>query len=175
MLFNSEREGLRRGFVSCVLRLMTKQVSRLPREVTERQLAGLCGAAARLPTAVATGAFDRVSPAPRAAQLAADLGEPHICYTVHPLLSASLCSCSNTARTLVEHLRTLLQVSRQHQFPCKAMLVSCAGAASPAILPACGHLSHEEAPDALLEFLAGFAGRCLASNDAADELQYSGG
>jgi len=70
------------------------KVSRLPREVTERQLAGLCGAAARLPTAVATGAFDRMSPAGRASQLAADLG-----------------------------------------------------AASPTILPECGHLSHEEAPE----------------------------
>lgn len=106
------------------MRCVVMQVSRLPREVTERQLAGLCGAAARLPAAVATGAFDRVSPTPRAAQLAADLGAP-----------------------------------------------------PPVILPACGHLSHEEAPDALLEFLAAFAGQCLAEkcDTVQAELQYSGG
>lgn len=49
--------------------ILLSQVSRLPREVTERQLAGLCGAAARLPAAVATGAHDRVSPTTCAAQL----------------------------------------------------------------------------------------------------------
>jgi len=50
------------------------EVSRLPREVSERQVAGLCGAAARFPSAVITGAHDCVSTPQRAAQLAADLG-----------------------------------------------------------------------------------------------------
>ena len=51
------------------------------------------------------------------------------------------------------------------------------GAPPPAILPECGHLSHEEAPQALLEFLTTFVRGCLADKGGSSpgELQYSGG
>ena len=50
------------------------------------------------------------------------------------------------------------------------------GAPPPAILPECGHLSHEEAPQALLDFLTTFVRGCLADRSSSPgELQYSGG
>ena len=51
------------------------------------------------------------------------------------------------------------------------------GAAQVAALPRCGHLSHEEAPEALLQYLASLADEALNPTrpSAVSRLAYSGG
>ena len=93
-LLHSSLPQLRVRHLSDTVVTLPSQVSRLPREVTERQLAGLCGAAARLPAAVATGAHDRVSPTTCAAQLVS-------CWRVRHLSSAPAIQLYDTMLDLV--------------------------------------------------------------------------
>ena len=132
------------------------QVSRLKREVSPEQLQTLYSACGRLPALVATGAQDGI--VSRAQVLRGNRCSRHndrVCS-----VSVRCSALHNCLKTLCITATGLLRSSISlHLFAMQAGAVAAdfgasrtpeTGAVHMACIPHCGHLSHEEAPEALL-------------------------
>ena len=142
------------------------QVSRLKREISPEQLQTLYSACAGLPALVATGAQDGIVPRAQ----------------VQFLRIHAACAFWSSYVQLFGPISVLF-VTRLRASQAGAVAADLGAARTPesgavhmACIPHCGHLSHEEAPDALLQHLTAFADQAMYPHQQQQiQLAYSGG
>ena len=148
------------------------QVSRLKREVSPEQLQTLYSACGRLPALVATGAQDGI--VPRAQVLRKKY--------IKKLQCSRGMQCFRLPRPCWAS-RRVFNISELVAVQAGAVAADLGASRTPetgavhmACIPQCGHLSHEEAPEALLQHLTAFADQAIFPyRQQQSQLSYSGG